>query len=183
MKVVDEHELVAEILRAEAATKRPLVVSVDGLTGSGKSTLSKYLAAAVPAVHVKIDSFVEREQGSYVQYLRFPELAARVKAEIDGGNVVLLDGVCTATVLERLGVHPDVRIYVAKLDDCGDWSDGALYTSGLTEAEAVEQEEAAVAPFGESLSDLRREIMHYHFAFRPWESADLRYVHRDAPEA
>ena len=183
MKVVDDTLAVVEALRKRALAKRPLIVSVDGLAGSGKSTLSEQLAVALPPAHLKVDSFVVSNQGSYLSHLRVSELKERVNSEMKADSVILVDGVCCAAILKRLAVQADLRIYVARLDDCGDWVDGELFTTGLTEVGAIEAEQSLLAPFGQSLTDLRRELIHYHFAFRPWEHCDIRYAHRDPPEA
>ena len=171
------------MLRTRALTSRRVLVAVDGLPGSGKSTRSRELSAAVPAVHVEMDSYVARDQGNYVLHVRLPELAERVHLELESGNVVLLDGVCCAAVLQHLKMQPDFRIYVASLNDRGEWYEGEPFTSGLTEAEAIEKEEALVASFGGILTEFQREILRYHFAFRPWELADVRYDHREACDA
>jgi hypothetical protein len=180
---VEEAGVLAEMLRARKSAGRRMLVAVDGLTGSGKSTLSRELTASVPAAHVSVDSYVVCDQGTYVAHVRIPELTERVHRELEYGNVVLLDSVCCAAVLQRLALQADFRIYVTRLDGRGEWSDGEPFTSGLTEEDAIEREEALVAGFGVALTELRREILRYHFAFRPWERADVRYEHRDALEA
>ena len=165
------------MLRTRALTSRRMLVAVDGLPGSGKSTLSRELGAAVPAVHVAIDSYVAGDRGTYLSHVRIPELAERVHLELESGKVVLLDGVCCSAVFQHLKLQPDFRIYVASVNDRGEWYEGEPFTSGITEAEAIEKEEALVASFGETLSEFQREILRYHFAFRPWELADVRYEH------
>ena len=181
MVKAQEVGVVVDILRNRVSANCGSLVAIDGLLGSGKSTLSEALSAALPAVHVSVDEFVAEDCGTYLAHVHNSELSARVHAELRVANVVLLDGICCAAVLDQLELLSDFRIYVARLDNSGEWSDGELFTRGLTEAQAIEQEEVLVAPLGR-FSDLRREIIHYHFAFRPWERADVLYEHFDSAE-
>ena len=173
------HE-VERILREDAEHAGRVLVAVDGLLGAGKSTLSESLATSLSAAHVRVDEFVEREQGNYVAHLKITELSERLRRDLASHSIVLLDAVCSAAVLDRLGAAADVAIYVRRLDSRSEWFDGEVFTSGMSEAEAIAEEEAAARAFSDTLSPLVREVMRYHFRYRPWERADILYEHPDA---
>jgi cytidylate kinase len=180
--ITDEQDLVRAI-RERLASREPLLVAVDGLAGSGKSTLSRRLATALPAAHIEVDDFVEAKQGTYVVHLRRDEVVNRVQSELGASRTVLFDAICAVEALRSVDLVPDLHIYVRKVDARGDWFDGEQYTQGLTEEQVIAQEQGLAAIMGGELSALHREVIHYHCAYRPWERADLVYQHGDAPEA
>jgi hypothetical protein len=85
---------------------RPLV-GVDGYHGVGKSTLARTISTLLEIRCVHLDAFVNANEGSFVQSLRFRELS-----DVLCERPLIVEGVCLLDVLERLHVKPDLLIYV-----------------------------------------------------------------------
>jgi hypothetical protein len=182
MKVVDLAGM-EMLLRQWAGDNHTLLVSVDGLPASGKSTFCAHIASSLSADHIPVDSFVDRGMGEYVPHLRPDDLRNRLRSAEEAGGIVLVDGICIEAVLQRIDIAPARRLYVMQLDSRSDWIDGELFSSDLTEDGAVVQEQELAPSFGGSLSPRREEIIRYHFRFTPQDMADAVYAHYDAPEA
>jgi hypothetical protein len=118
---------------------------IDGYQGAGKSTLAQEIAARlrVPALH--LDDFLVVGEGGFVNFIRYDELAIALRA-----RPLVVEGVCLLAVTNRLGITPDVLVYV----QC--------------------HKPAPDAPRG--TGPLAAEVAAYHRDLRPADTADILYV-------
>jgi energy-coupling factor transporter ATP-binding protein EcfA2 len=54
------------------------LIAVDGWDGSGKSTLANALARAVSREYVEVDKCLQRNQGGYLERIRYTDLGSRL---------------------------------------------------------------------------------------------------------
>lgn len=177
--------IAAYLLRTDAP-----VLAIDGMDGSGKSWLAERLAASIHAAHLNLDEFLNQKRGGFLDHLRYDELAAAVNRARDGGAVII-EGVCVLEVLQRLGVKPSVHIYVKHLVAGCIWQpEGMLSMASVSAALAREEEECRrfaklsgdpVEAGEDLLGGLVREVIAYHYTFRPHESPDIVYERSDDP--
>jgi uridine kinase len=57
MKEINDKEIIEEIKRLSESRKSPLVIALDGRSGTGKSTLSKNIAERLSAAIIDGDDF------------------------------------------------------------------------------------------------------------------------------
>ena len=170
-------------LSADATDREALLISLDGLPGSGKTTLGRRLASPLQGVHIVLDDCLVRNQGTYVDHLRLDDLRDAIASARRQAKIAILDGICMEKVCEGLGVVPDRRVYLRRLDSRGDWMEGEIFVSGAGVNQALQHEEALANMMGSTLPELQREVIEYHFAYAPHENADYVFERRDAPEA
>ena len=130
----------------------------------------------VPAVGV--DSFLQKNQGGYVDYLEID----RLRAELDRSTFII-EGVCLLRVLEILNAKVDILIYVQRWRH-NHWADEEYlgigqpldeYLQKLRHFSAViEQAEESEVDLG-----LEEEIIRYHHSYAPQNRADMVYVWTD----
>jgi uridine kinase len=84
----DVVELARE-LRGRLPTHGPAIVSVDGWTGSGKSTVAKAVADRIGCACVSLDDYLDRHRGGYLEHLDYPKLKADLVIDTCVTNVLL----------------------------------------------------------------------------------------------
>jgi hypothetical protein len=85
------------------------LIAFDGRPTAGKTPLALEMASRVGCTAVDADSFLVKDQGVFVDALRFDDMRDAIEA---GGPLVLLSGVCAHHVLERLGTPAAAVVWV-----------------------------------------------------------------------
>ena len=85
------------------------LIAIDGMLGAGKSTLSEALSARLTIKTVHLDHYLEHECIGFSGHLQYDALQSALEH-----RPVIAEGVCMLEVLGRLGLRPDLFIY---LDD------------------------------------------------------------------
>lgn len=152
---------VAQVIRNWAPT--PRLIAIDGVPGSGKSTLRAHLVDFFSAHSVELDDFLVRDRGEFVGALRMGDLSAALSEQ---PGLVIVSGACMLQVLERLQSAPDVLVYVKRMARWG-WADEDEVES--------DQLEMLSNSFGLNDSDLslNHEVRLYHQKFRPQDKASI----------
>lgn len=112
------HEELLSELEKLVLPWRKLTIAVDGITGSGKSCLSRYLAwqLDIPAIDTDMFRIRSDEQPSY----RYSELENLIQARHEMNRPVILEGIFMCHTLEQLGIEADFLIYVENSEaNCG----------------------------------------------------------------
>jgi hypothetical protein len=118
--------------------------AIDGYHGVGKSTTAKSLAShlRIPLIH--LDDFLLPNNGGFLEYLRYAELTIALQR-----RPAIVEGVCLLAVAKRLGIKPDVHVYV----------EGGKPDS---------QSRRGTGP-------LAVEVLAYHHEYKPVDTADILY--------
>ena len=176
---VDELHRRLEIVYA--ASKKHLI-GIDGVDGSGKTTLAKRLAKRFGGSVVSLDDYLDKNQNAYTLHVRCHELN---RAIANSQSPILIEGVCLLAVARRCGFSVDVHVYVRRLSKNSLlWHDEemCMAETEADELKRVERElQAAAAKLGDEddpISDqnglgLRGELIDYHAGWKPVQLADL----------
>ena len=180
--IADIDSLMAEI--TALCPSRNGIVSIDGFCGSGKTTLVGQLCPKLSAVHIEVDRFLDRNKGTYVGFLRYGELKRELTEALTQNVPVLVEGVCLRQILERISVQDSMSIYVKRVG-AGGWSDGSAVQLYSSAEEAIAREEASLLEFAKLLDEpptqlpaSQRELIEYHFAFKPHERAQVIFINQ-----
>ena len=169
-----EVENVEEVAEALAGMRR---IGVDGTDGVGKSTLSKRLGEMIGVPVFALDDFLEKEQGGFVEHIKYDELRASLADE----GRLLIEGVCLREVLSRAAISVDAFVYVKRyhLDV---WSDECELDIDEPLEQFIKRERDLCSRLvGEKLKSfgLGEEIIRYHFQYRPFRDAHVIYRWND----
>ncbi len=175
-------EELAAIIRT-AINNSARVIAIDGMDGLGKTTLSTSLAATIGCRMLHLDDFVQKNQdGFYVDFIDYETLGQALETAMSAPGSVLVEGVCVLAILDRLGVSPDLHVYVKELMFGYLWhhKDKLYGTAGTLEEKLAQEDEqnrlsAELEPDAEGLApdQLRRDLIRYHWHFHPDKNADI----------
>jgi len=143
-----------ERLRAAA------IIGIDGWTGSGKTTLSKALAARMGGATFDLDKALTRDQRRYVTAIRLDEVA---EALSHANQLMFVSGICLRQVLKDAGCAASVYIYVKRMAAWG-WADEDELVPGLIPEVR-----------GASGELVREELRSYHERWKPHLQADFEF--------
>jgi hypothetical protein len=184
-------DLVA-VLKKSLTDQVAAVIGIDGIDGSGKTTLAQELGEALGLPIVSIDSFLDKKKGSYLDHLRYSDLS---KASSDFTGAFILEGICLLYVAEHIEVNITDLVYIKPVDDWGFWSEAEIYDTEEPVEELIEklgQDADKIAPLlngiipsvgGEDIDSrglhpFREEVIRYHAKYRPARKADYVYLRR-----
>lgn len=110
MKLSENHEKLISELKTKVYPWRKYLIAVDGITGSGKSGLSRYIAwqLDMPTIETDMLRVMDDKQPSY----RLKELGNLIQARHELDRPVIVDGIFLLDTLNKLAIKPDYIIYV-----------------------------------------------------------------------
>ena len=87
------------------------IIAIDGDLGAGKTTLSESLKQKYGIRSVNVDDYLEGRRGEYVPAL---DLEGLKKSIENGSFPVIVEGVCMLDIFSKIGIEPEVHIFVEK---------------------------------------------------------------------
>ncbi len=155
-------------------------IGVDGLDGSGKTTLAIAIAEDSDIKLIHLDEYLERNKDGYVEKLDYES----IRRDLGTKNRYVIDGVCLLSVLEKAAIPIDRHIYVKRMSH-GLWADEMecdieedIHAFIRKEREALQLLDQT--PFMPELPGLVEELFRYHKAYKPQLVADVVYTRNDA---
>lgn len=152
-------------------------IGVDGTDGAGKSQLAREVAGLLGIPHLNLDDFLEKNQGGFVDYIKYGELRTRVAAE----ESFLVEGVCLLQVLSKAELQIDALVYVKRYH-LGCWSDERECELEEPLEEFLRRERELLARIAQHPVEnfgLGEEIIRYHHQHRPHANAAVVYRRND----
>ncbi|MCF8088994.1 MAG: hypothetical protein K9K63_13095 [Desulfotignum sp.] len=173
----DEYELIQSI--KNLSLKSPGIVSIDGIDGVGKSTLACKISEDLSLPRIEIDTFIQEQQGGYIEHIDYYRLNEKIKQTIIAGHVIILEGICIQQVLKRLSLNSNTKIYVKVINVIGNhylWMDQMqFFPPGKSADEMIAERMAKRYSLGHV-----EDIIRYHYTFKPHENADYIFERRKA---
>lgn len=158
------------------------LIGVDGIAGAGKTWIaSRLVADLMDARLVDLEDHSNKHAGSFVNAIRYQDLRGALTGQVGQNRVTVVAGVCLLQVLGRLGITPDLLIYVMNVSPAGRKSDDYLFDDRITEAEALQEVRSltedsravAGATSNETVPFLDEELVRYHKRMHPHRRADI----------
>jgi cytidylate kinase len=163
-----------------AASKRPLVVAIDGPAASGKSSTAKWVASELGIAHVDSGSLYRAATAARLRQGGDPSLWSE-REVLDAAGAVTLVPEETSLVPRIAGLAADDELrsaavtaavsLVAKMPGVRDWVNSAVREAALERAVVVDGRDMGTAVFPEA------QLKVFLIA-DPWERARRRLVQR-----
>lgn len=175
-------EELVEQLREVIANKSLNVITIDGKDGAGKSTLARSTCSQLMFQHIELDQYLIKKKDHFVDFIRYDDLSAAIRATMKNGSPIVVEGVCVLAVLERLRIVPDCKIYVKRTDPLGSWFDEQYFDLDSTPEEVFQRDREELKQFAEAIGEpitdtdretLFHEIVRYHFKYKPHVTSDF----------
>lgn len=170
------------------------IITIDGWTGAGKTTISKQIKENENLTKISLDGYFEKNTGLYLEVFDYDKLNNNIKEIHECGKSILIEGICIDQIMESCGFEPNYKVYIRQLDPNGEW----YYDKYLDENKSLEdifKEEDDEAPivFDEEnnsvkidasieideLSQTRKgvfyDLVRYHRKYYPYVNCDLLY--------
>ena len=186
---VDNFDQLVALLSSHPLEAGCLVVSVDGGSGAGKTTLGDRLGEALGAKVIHIDDYVDKGKGAYRQAVRYAALGRDIERLSGDVQVLIVEGNCLLQILEKVCISPKTRVYVKRLRLDGSWGEKSTcdHTLGrelmmLSQVNDTvrDQPEGGALAGGESFGAiLDRELIDYHCVYEPSDTATYVYEWRE----
>jgi len=174
-------EAILDQCRVLVSRREHVLISIDGVGGSGKSALAASLASALGARVVSLDEYLDPHLGTYLPNLRYADIEGALRnAETSKMPFVIVEGLCVLSVLSRLGREPDITVYIRRVGDDGEWMDQFYYSedNDLEEVLASLSHIEARHPETPGIADGDRELVRYHIETKPISAARIVYDRR-----
>jgi hypothetical protein len=170
----------------EIKRKNAIVVAIDGVDGSGKSTVARELSEMLGIIHIDLDDYLEKNQGGYVNFLDYESLKNNIKQT---NAPIVIEGVCILAILNNLEIRHDLLVYIKRMFEFGYWKDDRFDINEDIET-FIEKANVDFREFSKldaqlggdkydpnncSIPKLTEEIFRYHHKFRPHEIANIIY--------
>jgi cytidylate kinase len=112
LKPLPEYEQVVNALKPVLFDLPPKIVAIDGLNGTGKTTLARYLSHKFNCSLVETDMFMVQAAVDY----RFEEMKILIKGRLTRKRPVFIEGVAILRTLKKIDLSPDFHIYWENVD-------------------------------------------------------------------
>jgi len=196
MIVIKEYEELKNIISNHLTDTKNSIISVDGVDGCGKSTLSSRIAQDFPnIIHINLDdeNFLEQNKGGYINYIKYDFLKNTISDLIKNNNIILIDGICILEILNQINLKSSLKIYVKKLVKPEFWLDGTDFDYSKNLEEVIKQKEEELKKFEFFIANEEKreprdtdfsttiefEILQYHFKYRPDLNSDIVFERID----
>ena len=189
VKSIDEIE--KEIFKKLAGIEgQPIIISIDGKDGSGKSRLALCLCCRNENfIYFDLDThYWSSKKLPYVENIDYKMLKDNIRNTLSDNEIVVIDGVCTLSILEKLSLNPTIAVYIKKLNDSDWWIDGKEFNYDLDLEEVLENKREVSRKWSElerfdqnrevksvTDTDISYDIIRYHFRHKPDKNADIIY--------
>jgi len=135
-----------------AASRR---IVIDGDPGAGKTTLSEIMARQISAKVISLDKYIPGNGSAHIEQIDCARLSLDILSAADD-RVAIIEGVCILQIMSKIEVGQDYHIFLKFMNGCLDWELGEWLKR--------------LSPLPKS--KLRREVVQYYKAYRPYETCD-----------
>lgn len=156
------------------------VIAIDGIDGTGKSSLAKHINKTLHYPHIEFDTFVRHGYGHlpYPAILDLDGLRRSIEVASVLNSTVIVESILLRLVLDALGIDRAFHIYVQRSLPDGVLKHVEMFDDGQTEDELIAKSIEVgrlveIADHDESPFD--RQFIRYHKQRSPHRNADVLY--------
>lgn len=173
---IDNEEELKKYLENFIYSRDFCLMVIDGIDDAGKSFLGKKLSELLKVEWLDIDLFLEKNQGTFINAIKYGELKNTVNEKLSKNNLIIC-GICALEVLKRIDTNCDILIYVKKMNRYGKekfWENEDFNSTEDPRDKikriyiSLENEE-----YDEKNHQIEIEVREYHIKYKPHMKADI----------
>lgn len=157
-----ENELITALKNSFLDSKS--IISIDGVDGVGKTTLSNKIAKELSLSNIELDDFVVENQDGYINHVDYERLLDKIISN----KPLVVEGICILQILNRIQVNPCVSVYIKVVDRYGFCNGQIKYFPPDKSADEVINERK----FKGFSVGYENDVILYHYSFMPHEKSD-----------
>jgi len=168
------------ILDALSILNNPRLITIDGNTGAGKTTLALYISKSMDIDTFDLDNYLQKKDDLYWNKINYD----RLLSDLNSHGHAILSGVCMNAVLERLGMTSDFSIYVdtmnkhEKTDNFLEYMPKQhIHSTGNGVCKFCLSSKSIPHMETPPQVNLTASIKNYHIEYNPSESCNLCLIH------
>ncbi len=176
MKVSETVWLADSILEALGlliAAKESVLIGIDGINGSGKTSLAKKLASKLDASRLSLDDFIQNGDEEYSE--RINRYGVKKAIQNSNDSPLIVEGICLLAIAEQCDFSLDRHIYIKPYEQ--DDENNSIMSGSVEAIESKKREDDMAylkltgkkSPAG---SYLGVTLAKYHRVFCPLQKAD-----------
>jgi uridine kinase len=156
------------------------IIGIDGVMGAGKTTLAQNILQQIPGILFGIDEYLDKHKGQYQKHIFYSKLINDIEYRIyEGDKRFIIEGICLLSILKKIGITPNVIIYIKHLTELGCWDDQEICDPSISMEEANNNICKFETKPGQGDKD--RELAEYHRKFQPIQKADIVFIYHEKP--
>lgn len=165
-----------DLLITELYSHPHQTIVIDGEDGVGKSyRIAPRIANVLGSSIIHLDEYLVSPSDSYE--LNLERLAGHVTESQKKGSLIV-EGVMAIKTAKSIQLTPSAHIYVEGSNCRNTWThpDGRYQKKSLQEILLYEEQQLRQVSPDSRLTTFRKEVIEYHFDFRPFEKADYKLI-------
>lgn len=111
--ITEQHLAIVSQVQQTLGTWRKFTIGIDGVNGSGKSSLARFLSWQTEISVIETDMLLDFNKGGF--NYRNDDLIRLFTARHSLNRPVIVEGIFLLKTLDDIGIVPDFRIYVEKV--------------------------------------------------------------------
>lgn len=173
MEIESKQQILDELVKL-----KPSIIAIDGEDGVGKTTIiSSMIALALNASTFSTDDYLDKKKDGYVAFVDYEKLKQEI-TQVGKPRPVIIEGMMTLLVLEKLELTPDYFIYVCSQMWYDEWlGDNGNYSKSFEEVVSEIEKRVSIVnkvvnPISKwTLRGFRKEVYRYTYDQNPFEKA------------
>lgn len=152
--------------------KSAKTIGIDGVDGSGKTSLSKEVGKKLNLSVLNLDDYLIKNKENYVENLKYNEIHEFIEKH---QNCFIIEGVCLLNILKKLNLNLDCLIYVKRINKRDEWLDEEecdIKGSAEEIIKRIEEKIKIINPNSQGLTAFRKEVINYHAIEKPLSKAN-----------
>jgi uridine kinase len=142
------------------------IISVDGETGAGKSSLTRSFKCNSNIEIISFENYYKKHTGHYLDVFYYDELKEKIKEVLSSSKIAILDGICMDQILNNISLIADFKIYIKRLDSFKEWYFEKYLDENKTMYEIILKE-------NEENNGWFYDLVKYHRDYKPQDNSDV----------
>jgi hypothetical protein len=177
LRVASSETELIQLLCTTLRRRSNLLIGLDGMYGTGKSSLSRLIGASLNCSVIECDLFIRNGELAYPEILDLKCLDDIVSVAVGRNRPIVVESIMLKLVLSAIKPTDAFHVYVRHSWPQGKLTHPELFDPTCTEEALISEENklCRAAGIADDSPVLYRELISYHKQFSPHENANYLF--------